>query len=217
MELQARAGESIKLVELALGFLDKVLQGKNLGRSSVAGSELRGEAFDRALRGHDLLAVDIGELELHRQRLREELRIAARDARAAAGAARDVDDPQAFERAQRVARRHAAHAMPSGEVLLGAEEVARAVASLEQRFAHVGDDPRREGGRAAGKEGVDAHWAKDNIFNRTAKNRKRCAFPPRTPVAGGRRWVSPGGLDRPVGGRRGGPETSGEYGGTHEN
>ena len=51
---------------------------------ALLGGELGGEAFDGALRVHDLAGDDAGEIELHRQRLGEQPRIAARDARAAA-------------------------------------------------------------------------------------------------------------------------------------
>ena len=65
-----------------------------------------------------------GEVELHRERLGEQARVAARDARAAALADLDLDDPERLERAQRVARGDAAHAETLGNVLLGAEEIA---------------------------------------------------------------------------------------------
>ena len=115
--------------------------------------ELGGVAFDRALRVHDLGGADAGEVELHRQRLREQPRVALRDARAAAGADLDLDDALRFQRAQRVAGDDAADAEALGEVLLGAEEVARPQLLGEQRVAHLGDDLGGQG-RAAERDDV---------------------------------------------------------------
>ena len=115
---------------------------------ALIGGELGGVAFDGALRVHDLGGGDAGEVELHRERLREQPRIALGDAGAAAGADLDLDDALRLERAQRVARDDAAHAEALGEVLLGAEEVARPQLLGEQRVAHLGDDLGREGGAA---------------------------------------------------------------------
>ena len=71
--------------------------------------------------------------------------IALRDARAAAGADLDVDDALRLQRAQRVARDDAADAEALGEVLLGAEEIARPQLLGEQRVAHLRDDLGRTG------------------------------------------------------------------------
>ena len=80
------------------------LQPRDVGVGGVLGRELGGEAFDRALRVHDLGGGDAGEVELHRERLGEQPRIAARDARAAALAHLDLDDA---ERLQACAARRA--------------------------------------------------------------------------------------------------------------
>jgi len=70
----------------------------------MLGRELGGERLDRALRVHDLGRAHAGEVELHRERLGEQPRIAARHARAAALAHLDVGDAERLQRAQRVAR-----------------------------------------------------------------------------------------------------------------
>ena len=88
------------------------------------------------------------EIELHRQRLGEQAGIALRNPRAAAGADLDVDDALRLQRAQRVARHDPAHAEALGEVLFGAEEIARAQVLGEQRLAHLRDDLGRHGGGA---------------------------------------------------------------------
>ena len=72
--------------------------------SAYRSKELGGQAFDRALRVYDLARGDFGQLELHRQRFGEQLRVAVRDAGAAAGAGPDSDDAQGLQAAQRVAR-----------------------------------------------------------------------------------------------------------------
>ena len=86
--------------------------------------ELGGQAFDGALRIHDLADRYAGKIELHRQCLGEQPGIAAGDARAAASPDLDLDDALRLERAQRVARDDAAHAEALGKILLGAEEIA---------------------------------------------------------------------------------------------
>ncbi len=58
--------------------------------------------------------------------------------------------PSADERAQRVARHDAAHAVAGREVLLGAEEIAGLQPLLEQIVAHLRDDLRGQRCRAAG-------------------------------------------------------------------
>ena len=89
-----------------------------------------------------------GEIELHRQCFGEQAGVALRDARAAAGADLDLDDALRVERAQRVARDDPAHPEALGEVLFGAEKVARPHLLGEQRIAHVRHDLRRERGAA---------------------------------------------------------------------
>ena len=118
----------------------------------VDGGELGGEAFDGALRVHDLADRHAGEIELHGQRLGEQAGIALRDARAAAGADLDLDDALRLERAQRVARDDAAHPEALGEILLGAEKIARAQLLGEQRLAHLRDDLGRQGRGAEGED-----------------------------------------------------------------
>ena len=103
----------------------------------MLGRKLGGERLDRALRVHDLGRADAGEVELHRERLGEQARIAARDARAAALAHPDVGDAERLQGAQRVARHDPADAEARREVLLGAEEVAGLELLGEQRVAHL--------------------------------------------------------------------------------
>ena len=119
---------------------------------ALSGGELRRHAFDRALGVEDFGRGDAGEVELHRQRLGEQARIAGRDAGAAAFAHLDVDDAERRKRAQRVARRHAAHVVARGELFLGAEEVAGLEPLLEQIIAHLRHDLRGQRGGAAGEE-----------------------------------------------------------------
>ena len=123
-----------------------------IGRRRVLGRKLGGERFDRALRVHDLGRADAGEIELHRERLGEQARIAARDARAAALAHADFGDAERLQGAQRIARHDAADAEARREVLLGAEEIAGLELLGEQRVAHLGDDLRRERSRTAADE-----------------------------------------------------------------
>ena len=84
-------------------------------------------------------------------RFREQARIAGRDARAAALAHLDFDDAERGERAQRVARRHPAHAIARREIHFGAEEVAGLELLFEQLVAHTAHDLRRQRVGAAGK------------------------------------------------------------------
>ena len=92
----------------------------------VLGGKLGGEAFDGALRVHDLGRRDAGEIELHGERLGEQPRIAARHPRAAALAHPDLGDAERFERAQRIARDDPADAVARRDLVLGAEESRRA-------------------------------------------------------------------------------------------
>src|SRR5262249_41153317 len=114
------------------------------------GGELRGAALDGVLRIHDLADGDAGKIELHRQRLGEQAGIALGDTRTAAGADLDLDDALSFQRSQRVGRDDAAHAETLGQILFGAEEIARAKLFGEQRVAHLNDDLRRHGRGAEG-------------------------------------------------------------------
>ena len=139
-----------------------------IGRRRVLGRKLGGKRLDRALRVHDFGGADAGEVELHRERLGEQPRIAARNPRAAALAHPDFGDAERLQGAQRVARHDAADAEARGEVLLGAEEIAGLELLREQRIAHIA---RRSGRRAtpncppmkSGAGGVDviAGWTED--------------------------------------------------------
>ena len=111
----------------------------------VLGGEFGGEALDRALRIHDLADGHAGEIELHRERLGEQPRIALRNPRAAAVAHLDVDDALRLQRAQRIARDDPADAEALRQVLLGAEEIARLELLGEQRLADLADDLGRHG------------------------------------------------------------------------
>ena len=107
--------------------------------SSVAFSaaKLGGEAFDGALRVHDLGGADAGEVELHRERLGEQPRIAARDPRAAALAHPDLGDAERLQGAQRIARDDPADAVARRDLVLGADAVAGLELLRKQRVAHV--------------------------------------------------------------------------------
>ena len=125
---------------------------RDVGVGGVLGRKLGGEAFDGALRVHDLGRADAGQIELHRERLGEQARIAARHPRAAALAHLDLGDAERFERAQRIARHDPADAVARRDIVLGAEQIAGLELLGKQRVAHVGDDLRRQRRRAAGKE-----------------------------------------------------------------
>ena len=118
----------------------------------VLGGKLGGEAFDGALRVHDLGGADAGEVELHRERLGEQPRIAARHPRAAALAHPDLGDAERLKRAQRIARDDPADAVARRDLVLGADAVAGLELLGKQRVAHVGDDLRGQRRRAARKE-----------------------------------------------------------------
>ena len=119
-------------------------------RGGVDGGKLGREAFDGALRVHDLADRDAGEIELHGERLGEQPRIAVRDPRAAAGSDLDVDDALRLQRAQRIARDDPADAEALRQVLFGAEKIARVKLFLKQRIAHLRDDLGRHRRRAEG-------------------------------------------------------------------
>jgi hypothetical protein len=114
-----------------------------------------------ALGVHDLGGGDAGEVELHRQRLGEQTRIALCDAGAAALAHADLDDAERFKRAQRVARHDAAGAEARGQILFGAEEIAGPEPLGEQVVAHLRDDLRRQRGGAAGEHDARREVAAD--------------------------------------------------------
>ena len=118
----------------------------------MLGREFGGECFDRALRVHDFRRGDAGEVELHGERLGEQARIAARNARPAALAHLDVGDAERLQGAQRVARHDPADAEARRQVLLGAEEVAGLELLGKQRVAHLSDDVRGKRGRLAADE-----------------------------------------------------------------
>ena len=163
VEVAARAGERVEVVDLVLSVLEQRPQFRDVRGGGVFGRKLCGHAFDAALRVHDLAHFDAGELELHRQRLGEQPRIAMRDARAAAGAHADLDNAERLQRAQRVARHDAAHVEARRQFLLGGEEVAGLEALFEQRLAHFGDDLVGERAAAAVQRGplVDAGFDDD--------------------------------------------------------
>ncbi len=101
-----------------------------IGGGRVLGSKLGTERFDRPLGIHDFANTDADEIELHRQRLGEQPRIAMRHARPAALAHADVGNAERLQRAQRVAGDDAADAVARRQFLLGPD----AVAGLEPLF-----------------------------------------------------------------------------------
>src|SRR5262249_34004518 len=150
MEFAPRAREAADVVDSALGIGDELAQPGMILGGGIDGGELRGAALDGVLRIHDLADGDAGKIELHRQRLGEQAGIALGDTRTAAGADLDLDDALSFQRSQRVARDDAAHAETLGQILFGAEEIARTKLFGEQRVAHLNDDLRRHGRGAEG-------------------------------------------------------------------
>src|SRR3954451_956359 len=123
-----------------------------IGARRVLGRKFRRKGLDRALRVHDLCCADAGEVELHRECLGEQARIAARNARAAALAHLDVGDSERLESAQRVARHDPADAETGGEILLSTEEITGLELFGKQRVAHLADDLPRERGRMTADE-----------------------------------------------------------------
>ena len=120
--------------------------------SGIDGRELGGEALDGALGVHDLRDRDAGKIELHGERFREQAGIAPGDAGPAAGADLDLDHALGFQRAQRIAGHDAADPETLGQILFGAEEIARTKLASEQRVAHLGGDLGRHGGGAEGDD-----------------------------------------------------------------
>ena len=118
-------------------------------RRGILGGELGGGGLDRPLRIHHLAHADAGEAQLYRQRFGEQRRVAAGDARPATGADLDLDHAQCLQRAQRIARDDATGSGLLGDVLLGAEPIARRKAPGEQRGADFLDDARRQRRRRA--------------------------------------------------------------------
>ena len=124
---------------------------------SVLGGKLGCHAFDGTLGIDHLTGTDTGQVELDRQRFGEQLRIALGDACAATFAHANLDDAERFERTQRVAGYDSAYIIPGGEVLFGAEGVARFDAVLAYGAADVGDDRGGKRCGAAGKHGRSRH------------------------------------------------------------
>ena len=104
MEFRAELREALGVVDRGVRLVDQRAHPRDVRLGGVLGGEFGGEAFDGALRVHDLGGADAGEVELHGERLGEQPRVAARDPRAAPLAHLDLDDAQRLERAQRVAR-----------------------------------------------------------------------------------------------------------------
>jgi ABC-type nitrate/sulfonate/bicarbonate transport system permease component len=92
MEIAAGARVRWRIVDAALRLGEPPRETAAFQRRGALGRELRGQAFDRALRIDDLLCRDAGQLELHGESLGEEGGIALRDAGAASLAHADVDD-----------------------------------------------------------------------------------------------------------------------------
>ena len=152
MEFARGARKGADVIDAALGIRDKLPQPNVIVGGGIHRGELRGEAFDGALRIHDFGDRDAGKVELHGQRLGEQAGVALCNARTAAGADLDLDHALGFQRSQCVARNDAADREPLGQVLFRAEEIARAQLLGEQRLAHLRDDLRRHG---RGTEGND--------------------------------------------------------------
>src|SRR3954469_5576813 len=171
MELEAQAREQVVVVEGLSRPLHEGLQPLDVFAAGAARGKLGGEALHAVLRGKDPLGADAGQLELDGKRFGEMLRVAARDARAAADAAPDVHHSHGLQRAQGVARGHAGNVMTGGEILLGPEEIARPIMAFEKRVAYRRHDARRQGfagarGSAALRQFMNRHagMVKDNIF-----------------------------------------------------
>ena len=94
VKLGAELREALGVVDRGVRVVDQLRASRDVRLGGVLGGELRGEAFDGALRVHDLGGADAGEVELHGERLGEQPRVAARDPRAAALAHLDLDDAQ---------------------------------------------------------------------------------------------------------------------------
>jgi hypothetical protein len=152
MKRRAQLGKSRRIAECSAGLVDERAQSGQVRFGGVFGGEFRGQRLDRALRVHDLGRPDAGEVELHRQRLREQPRIAARHPRPAALAHFDFGDAERLQGAQRIARDDPRHAVALSDLVLGADAVAGLEFLGEQRIAHVGDDLRGQRRRTAGKE-----------------------------------------------------------------
>src|SRR5215212_2339719 len=140
MEIAARARVGRRVIDDRLRFGEKTLELRVVGRRCVLGGEFGRKRFACALRVHDLGRAYAGEVELHGERLGEQARVAARDARAAAFAHADVRDAERLQRTQRITRHDAAHAETRREVLLCTEEIAGLELFCEQRIAHLGHD-----------------------------------------------------------------------------
>ena len=137
MECRAKLGGAGGVVEARLGFDDDLPKLGDVLVGGVLGRQLGGEAFDGALRVHDLGGADAGEVELHRERLGEQPRIAARHPRAAALAHPDLGDAERLQGAERVARDDPADAVARRDLVLGADAVAGLELFRKQRVAHV--------------------------------------------------------------------------------
>ncbi len=163
MERGAELGGARGVIQARFGLGDDLAEPRDVVVGGVLGGKLRGEAFDGALRVHDLDRRHAAEVELHRERLGEQPRIAASDARAAALAHPDLGDAERFERAQRIARDDAADAVARRDLVLSAEHVAGLELLGKQRVAHVADDLRGQRRRAAGKEAPARNGADDGV------------------------------------------------------
>ena len=78
MEVAAGAGVGRRVVDDRFRLVEQARSFAMVGGGRVLGGELGGERLDRALRVHHLARADAGEVELHRERLGEQPRIAAR-------------------------------------------------------------------------------------------------------------------------------------------
>src|SRR3954469_18281747 len=93
MKGEARAREAVDIVQRLFRLFYELPEIGNVAVRRVPRGELGGEALDRMLRDEDFLDVDLRQLELHGERLGEELGIPRADARAAADAGTDLHDP----------------------------------------------------------------------------------------------------------------------------
>ena len=71
VEFARDAGERADVVDPALGIGDERAQPGVIVGGRIGGGELRRQAFDGALRVHDLADRDAGKVELHGERLGE--------------------------------------------------------------------------------------------------------------------------------------------------
>ncbi len=84
VEPLAGAGVAVAIVDHRGALVEQPAQPGEIGVGRIFRREFRRQRLDGALRVHDFLHRGAGEIELHRERVGEQARIAARHPRAAA-------------------------------------------------------------------------------------------------------------------------------------